>query len=81
MRLDPGEGAWWEPETAVVLAGSSRYEGPSFRGCCDVLNFFESGANALQYLVANRDVAGQAISILEAIAAGRLIFGNVLKED
>lgn len=81
VRLDPGDGAWWDPETAVVLAGSSGGEGPSFRGCCSVLNFFESGANALQYLVAHRDVAGHAISIPEAIAAGRAIFGTVLKED
>src|SRR5579884_1040209 len=38
VRLDPGEGSWWEPSTAVVLAGSACCEGPSFRGCCDVLN-------------------------------------------
>lgn len=32
VRLYPGEGAWWEPETAVVLAGSCNSSGPSFRG-------------------------------------------------
>ena len=32
VRLDPSEGAWWEPRQAVVLTGSA---------CCDVLNFFE----------------------------------------
>jgi hypothetical protein len=81
VRIDPGDGAWWEPETAVVLAGSCNSAGPSFRSCCRVLNLFESGANALQYLVANGDVAGHAVSIPEAIAAGSAIFGDVLKED
>ena len=81
VRIDPGDGAWWEPETAVVLAGSCNGSGPSFRSCCRVLNLFESGANALQYLRANGDVAGHAISIPEAIAAGHAVFGNVLKED
>jgi Alkylmercury lyase/Rhodanese-like domain len=40
VRLDPSEGAWWEPKQAVVLAGSACGEAPSFRGCCDMLNFF-----------------------------------------
>ena len=81
VRLDPGDGAWWEPETAVVLAGSCIGSGPSFRGCCRVLNLFESGANALQYLVANPGVAGHAVSIPEAITAGNALFADVLKED
>jgi hypothetical protein len=46
VRLDPGEGAWWEPSTAVVLAGSACCDGPSFRGCCDVLNFFQTAESA-----------------------------------
>ena len=81
VRIDPGDGAWWDPEQAVVLAGSCASSGPSFSGCCRVLNLFESGANALQYLLANPDVAGHAVSIPEAIAAGNALFGDVLKED
>jgi hypothetical protein len=46
-----------------------------------VLNLFETGANALQYLLANGDVAGHAVSIPEAVAAGEALFGDVLKED
>jgi hypothetical protein len=81
VRIDPGDGAWWEPEHAVVLAGSSCCGGPSFQSCCSVLNFFASGENALQYLIAHPDVIGQPISLPEAIEAGRIVFGDLLKED
>lgn len=50
VRLDADDEPWWEPSEAVVLAGSTDGEGPSFRGCCDVLNFFVSAANAELYL-------------------------------
>jgi hypothetical protein len=81
VRIDPGDGAWWDPEQAVVLAGSYPATGPSFRSCCSVLNFFESGEHALQYLLADPDVTGHAITIPEAIAAGTAIFGDLLKQD
>ena len=81
VRVDPGDGAWWEPESAVVLAGSCASEGPSFRSCCDVLNFFESGEHALQYLLAHPEVSGHAITSPDAIAAGAAIFGDLLEED
>ncbi len=70
----------WEPETAVVLAGSSSCEGPSYCGCCDVLNFFESTENAQRYLRENPNVQGMPISIPEAAAAGRAVFGAILEE-
>lgn len=81
VRLDPREGAWWEPELAVVLAGSACCEGPSFRGCCDVLNFFERRENAERYLAKNGSVSGHPISLPEAIEAGRIVFGDLLRED
>jgi hypothetical protein len=80
VRLDPSEGAWWEPQEAVVLSGSARCEGPSFRGCCDVLNFFETRKNAEGYLAENPSVSGHAISLSEAIEAGRIVFGDVFAE-
>jgi hypothetical protein len=80
VRIDPGDGAWWEPGTAVVLAGSSCRNGPSFRTCCGVLNFFESRANAGQYLVVHPEVSGYALSLPEAIETGSAIFGDLLKE-
>ena len=70
----------WQPETAIVLAGSSSCEGPSYGGCCDVLNFFVSTENAQRYLRENTEVAGMPISISEAAAAGRAVFGQILAE-
>jgi hypothetical protein len=81
VRIDPGHGARWEPEHAVVLAGCSCRAGPSFQSCCSVLNVFESGDNALRYLIAHRDVTGRPISLPEAIEAGRIVFGDPLTED
>ena len=70
----------WQPETAVVLAGSSTCEGPSYCGCCDVLNFFESTENAQRYLREHPGVEGMPISIDDAAAAGRAIFGAIFEE-
>ncbi len=79
VRLDQREGAWWEPEEAVVLSGSTCCEGPSFGGCCDVLNFFETRENAERYLAEHREVAGHPISLPEAIEAGRIVFGDLFR--
>jgi Alkylmercury lyase len=79
LRVSPREDARWNPETAVVLAGSGRCDGPSYCGCCDVLNFFETAETAEQYLRENTAVAGMPVSIPEAIGAGRAIFGDVLE--
>jgi hypothetical protein len=81
VRLDPSEGAWWEPQEAVVVSGSAGCESPSFRGCCDVLNFFERRENAERYLAENPSVSGSPISLPEAIEAGRIVFGDVLREE
>jgi hypothetical protein len=78
VRVSPGEGARWKPESAVVLAGSSSCDGPSYCGCCDVLNFFETAETAERYLNDNDGVAGIPVSIPVAIETGRAIFGDVL---
>lgn len=62
VRVDPGEGAWREPVTAVVLAASACCDGPSFQGCCDVLNFFETEGSANDYLGRHPGIDGLAIS-------------------
>ena len=80
VHATPEAVASWQPETAVVLAGSSSCEGPSYCGCCDVLNFFESTENARRYLREHANVQGMPISIPEAAAAGRAIFGAILEE-
>jgi hypothetical protein len=79
-RLDPAEGAWWEPNEAVVLTSSRSSDGPSFRGCCDVLNFYEAAETAKQYLGNHPELAGFPISIPEAIEAGQAVFADLLKE-
>jgi Alkylmercury lyase len=82
LRVSPREDTRWNPETAVVLVGSSRCDGgPSYCGCCDVLNFFETAATAEQYLHEHDAVAGMPVSIPEAIDAGRAIFADVLKSS
>jgi hypothetical protein len=81
VRLGIDQEASWQPRSAAVLAGSTRCDGPSFCGCCDVLNFFETTANAQRYLLEHPDVSGSPISIPEAIEAGRVVFGDVLKGD
>jgi hypothetical protein len=81
IQLHPGEQAGWQPRKAVVLAGSTCCDGPSFGGCCDVLNFFETAENAERYSRAHPDVKGAAITIPEAAEAGRVVFGDVLSED
>jgi hypothetical protein len=80
MSLHPHNRANWEPESAVVLAGNSCCDGPSYSGCCDVLNFFESTDTAMRYLREHNDVDGMPISIPEAIEAGQAIFGRILTE-
>jgi hypothetical protein len=81
VRVSPHDAAVWEPETAVVLAGSSSCDGPSYGGCCDVLNFFESTETAERYVCEHEEVSGLPISVPEAIEAGHVVFGDVLKED
>jgi hypothetical protein len=81
VQLTPGEQPTWQPAEAVVLAGSAGCDGPSFGGCCDVLNFFETLENAQRYLHEHPQITGTPISIPEAAEAGRVVFGEVLRED
>ena len=71
-----GEGTW-QPESAVVVAGAIDRSGDSFRGCCPVLNFFASSDNGERWLERHPSVRGQVVSMPEAIAAGRVVFGDV----
>jgi hypothetical protein len=81
VRLHPDDGATWQPKTAVVFAGSSRCDDPSYSGCCDVLNFLETAETAQRYLREHDHVEGMPISIPEAIETGRAIFGEILEES
>jgi Alkylmercury lyase len=79
-RVAADGAAEWKPESAVVVAGVIRGQGDACCGCCPALNFFASPANAERWLAQHLDVRGNVISIREAAAAGRAVFGDVLRE-
>jgi Alkylmercury lyase len=70
--------AEWSPRSPVVVAGVLDRQSDSCRGCCPVLNFFVSAANAERWLSEHPEVQGDVISMQEAAAAGRAVFGDVL---
>lgn len=71
----------WQPSEAVVVCGASGSGNSETRSsCCPVLNFFASRENGERWLEARPDARGQAISLPEAIAAGRAVFGDVLEQ-
>jgi hypothetical protein len=74
-----GDGAW-QPESAVVFAGALDRGQDSCCGCCPVLNFFTSTDTAECWLERHSEVRGHVISMREAIAAGRAVFGDVFDE-
>jgi hypothetical protein len=78
-RVAPDGAAEGWPQSAVVVAGAVRSEGDACCGCCPVLNFFASAANAEHWLAEHQDVRGTVISMQEAAAAGRAVFGDVLR--
>ena len=68
----------WSPEPSVVVAGAIHSQGDACCGCCRVLNFFASAANAQRWLAEHPEAGGDLISMQEAAAAGRAVFGGVL---
>ena len=80
-QVAPDGAAEWWPESAVVVAGAIRSEdGDACRGCCPALNFFVSPATAERWLAGHPEIRGNTISMDEAAAAGRAVFGQVLTE-
>jgi hypothetical protein len=80
IRLEAEGAGEWRPRAAVVVAGVLDRKSESFRGCCPALNFFGSAKTADDWLAAHPDVRGEVVSMPEAIAAGRAVFGDVLEE-
>jgi Alkylmercury lyase len=72
-----GAAEWW-PESAVVVAGAILSQDEACCGCCPVLNFFAATANAERWLAEHSEVRGIPVSVEDAAAAGRAIFGGVL---
>jgi hypothetical protein len=81
VQLDPDGPPRWQPRSAVVVVGSAACDGPSYCGCCDVLNFFESAESAQRYLADHPEVNGSWVSIPIAIEAGTAIFGDLMRRD
>jgi hypothetical protein len=73
--------AEWSPRSVVVVVGVLDRQSDSCRGCCPVLNFFVSPANAERWLAEHPEVRGDVISMQEAAAAGRAVFGEVLRQS
>jgi Alkylmercury lyase len=78
VELDADGMGTWQPRDAVVVCGASG-SGESCCSCCPALNFFASRENGERWLEARPEVRGQVISLPEAIAAGRTVFGDVLE--
>ena len=76
-KLTADGAATWEPASAVVVAGVAKRSGDSFRGCCPALNFFSSAESGERWLEQHSGVRGHVVSMLDAIAAGRAVFGSV----
>jgi hypothetical protein len=79
-RLAPDGDGDWQPKPTVVAAGVLDRHGDACSGCCPVLNFFASPANAERWLHEHPQVRGQVVSIPDASAAGRAVFGDVFDE-
>ena len=79
-HVTPDGTAVWSPQSAVVVAGVLDRESDSCQGCCPVLNFFASAANAESWLADYAQVRGKVISMQEAAAAGRAVFGELLTQ-
>ena len=77
-RVAPDASLEWSPESAVVVAGAIRSQGEACCGCCPVLNFYASAATAERWLAEHSEARGTVISMREASAAGRAVFGDVL---
>jgi hypothetical protein len=81
VRLAPDEAGSWEPSSAVVVAGVLDRCEESFRGCCPAINFFASSESAERWLQKHPEVRGQVVSMPDAIASGRALFGDDFAES
>ncbi len=70
----------WRPDTAVVVVGTARGKGCVAETCCPVINFFVSEASENRNLRHHQEVNGRFLTMLQATEAGRIIFGDVLRD-
>jgi Alkylmercury lyase len=79
ISLPRGGPASWSPPQAVVMAGCAG-GGPSLGCTCPHTNFAASPEDAHDLLAADKAVAGEVLSMPEAIARGREFFGGLLED-
>ncbi|MEX2557930.1 MAG: alkylmercury lyase family protein [Actinomycetota bacterium] len=77
VELGPGGHGSWRPKETVVVSGTAGGE-ELCESCCPVLNFFASPESAERWLGLHPEVRGTLISVEDAIAAGRAVFGDLL---
>jgi Alkylmercury lyase len=70
--------ASWRPDDTVVLLGSDRSCGASACSSCPYITFHSSPATARAHLQAT-DVGGEILTQPQALAAGALLFGDLLR--
>jgi hypothetical protein len=70
--------ASWHPDNTVVVVGSGPSCGPSACQSCPYITFHSSSATARAHLQAT-DVAGDILTQPQALAAGALLFGDLLR--
>jgi hypothetical protein len=70
--------ASWHPDNTVVVVGSDRSCGPSACCRCPYITFHSSSATAAAHLQA-ADLAGEILTQPQALAAGALLFGDLLQ--
>jgi len=80
VDLQPDGHGVWQPEKAVVVCGRSG-NGESCHSCCPVVNFFASAGSAEHWLASHPEVQGTVVSMDDAIAAGRAVFGDVFGDS
>lgn len=77
VRVEIAAGqARWDPPTAVVFVPASAADGPAALTRCPHVNFFRSPAAVDGYLGAHPGLQGHVLTLDEAVAAGRRVFGT-----
>jgi hypothetical protein len=82
VLLGPDGNVGWQPESAAVVAGAiGNLDDDSCCACCPVLNFFGYPETAERWLEQHPQATGRVISVADAAAAGRAVFGDVLTDS
>lgn len=70
-----GGSAQWDPPGAVVFIGTPAGDGVAAETRCPLVNFFRSAESADAYQRDRPGMQGRVLTLVEAVEAGRLVFG------